>query len=96
MNDERKAFEEWATDSAFNDFSTYDGEPFAYCNEFTDWAYRAWQARAAVAPPRERGGVVVTTNERGECIAVTRQDDEGRILSTIWLRAALAARGEKP
>jgi hypothetical protein len=49
MNDERKAFEEWATDSAFNDFSTYDGEPFAYCNEFTDWAYRAWQARAALA-----------------------------------------------
>lgn len=31
-----------------------------------------------------KGEVVVTSNELGQCIAVTRQDDEGRILSIIW------------
>lgn len=30
--------------------------------------------------------VTVTTNEAGECVAVTRTDDEGRILSVIWER----------
>ena len=28
--------------------------------------------------------VVVTTNQQGQCVAVTRQDDEGQILSVIW------------
>jgi len=30
------------------------------------------------------GEVVVTTNQQGQCVAVTRQDDEGRTLSVIW------------
>lgn len=30
------------------------------------------------------GEVVVTTDETGACVAVTRQDEEGRILETIW------------
>src|SRR5690606_32778191 len=32
----------------------------------------------------EHGEVVVTTDQAGRCVAVTRQDAEGRILSTIW------------
>lgn len=30
------------------------------------------------------GEVTITTNEKGECVAVTRQDEEGRILSLLW------------
>lgn len=30
------------------------------------------------------GEVVVTTTEAGECVWVTRQDNEGRVLSVIW------------
>lgn len=30
------------------------------------------------------GDVVVTTTEAGECVFVTRQDAEGRVLSVIW------------
>lgn len=30
------------------------------------------------------GEVVVSTNEAGECVAVTRQNSEGQILSVIW------------
>ncbi|MBH1878173.1 hypothetical protein I5W23_06790 [Stenotrophomonas maltophilia] len=36
---------------------------------------------AALTPPE--GHVVVTRNEAGQAVAVTRQDDEGRILSVI-------------
>lgn len=36
----------------------------------------------------EFGKVTVTTNEQGECIAVTRTDDEHRVLSVIWMRAS--------
>ena len=32
------------------------------------------------------GAVVVTTTESGECVAVTRQDDEGRVMSIIWTK----------
>src|SRR5690606_5047369 len=32
----------------------------------------------------EHGEVTVTTDASGRCVAVTRQDGEGRILSTIW------------
>ena len=45
-----------------------------------DW--EVWQkAIAALTPPE--GHVVVTRNEAGQAVAVTRQDDEGRILSVI-------------
>lgn len=30
------------------------------------------------------GDVVVTTDESGKCVAVTRQDEDGKILSVIW------------
>lgn len=40
----------------------------------------AWNIRAALTPPE--GHVVVTRNEAGQAVAVTRQD-EGRILSVI-------------
>lgn len=43
---------------------------------------------AAIKHQREAsaGEVVVTTNESGEAVAVTRQDDEGQVLSVIWQR----------
>jgi len=42
-----------------------------------------WNSRPATLLS-EHGEVVVTTDESGRCVAVTRQDSEGRILSTIW------------
>lgn len=36
------------------------------------------------APPEPKGEVVITTTEEGRCVAVTRQDDEGRILKVLW------------
>ena len=40
---------------------------------------------SSVAPVTEKPGkVVITTNIAGHCVAVTRQDEEGRILSVIW------------
>jgi hypothetical protein len=32
------------------------------------------------------GEVVVTTNATGDCLAVTRQNEDGKILSVIWER----------
>ncbi|EPH2637447.1 hypothetical protein L4O93_003110 [Pseudomonas aeruginosa] len=43
------------------------------------WA--GWMARAALAQPS--GEVVVTKNESGAIVSVTRQDKEGRVLSVI-------------
>ncbi len=34
--------------------------------------------------PSDPGKVTVTTDDHGRCVAVTRTDDEGRILSVIW------------
>ena len=34
----------------------------------------------------KNGEVTVTTNEAGDCVAVTRQDKDGKILSVIWER----------
>lgn len=45
---------------------------------------RADALREALQDPEASAEVVVTTNPLGECVAVTRQDDEGRILSVIW------------
>ena len=38
----------------------------------------------AAPPVTEQGCVPVTTDESGRAVAVTRQDDEHRILSVIW------------
>lgn len=35
-------------------------------------------------PPQQQGEVVVTTTPDGRCVAVTRQDDEHRIIGVIW------------
>lgn len=47
-------------------------------------------ARAALASrdAERQGEVTVTCNERGEAVAVTRTDDEHRIMSVIWERAS--------
>jgi hypothetical protein len=39
---------------------------------------------AARCTPVVSDEVVVTTNRDGDCVAVTRQDNEGRILSVLW------------
>lgn len=39
-------------------------------------------ANAPAATPA--GEVVVTTNKAGQCVCVSRQDEDGRILSVIW------------
>lgn len=36
------------------------------------------------APVSPAGEVAVTTDEDGRCVAVTRQNEEGQILSVIW------------
>src|SRR5690606_11083610 len=51
------------------------------------------QAAAALAA-HEQPGVVITTDESGRCVAVTRQDGEGRILSTIWEASEHGGGGE--
>ena len=43
----------------------------------------ALRAALAAQPAEPVGDVVVTRNDAGEIVAVTRQDDEGRILSVI-------------
>ncbi len=60
------------------------------CSECTADAYRA---RAALAQPS--GEVVVTKNESGAIVSVTRQDKEGRVLSVIAESATLTAQAEK-
>ena len=37
----------------------------------------------ATPPPTEPGEIVVTKNEAGQIVAVTRQDEEGRVLSVV-------------
>ena len=45
-----------------------------------------YEAARKVIKAVKIGEVVVTTNEAGECVAVTRQDEDGKILSVIWER----------
>lgn len=61
--------------------------------KFTNDAWAGWQARAALAQPS--GEVVVTKNESGAIVSVTRQDKEGRVLSVIAESATLTAQAEK-
>ncbi|MFU5241108.1 hypothetical protein ACM7W4_28065 [Pseudomonas aeruginosa] len=68
--------------------------------EETHWLHRFWEignaereARAALAQPS--GEVVVTKNESGAIVSVTRQDKEGRVLSVIAESATLTAQAEK-
>ncbi|MGI0889494.1 hypothetical protein ACRCQK_31005 [Pseudomonas aeruginosa] len=61
--------------------------------KFTNDAWEGWKARAALAQPS--GEVVVTKNESGAIVSVTRQDKEGRVLSVIAESATLTAQAEQ-
>ncbi len=58
----------------------YVGEVCRECDG-SGWFVTPEQARAALAQPS--GEVVVTKNESGAIVSVTRQDKEGRVLSVI-------------
>lgn len=45
---------------------------------------RAALESALAAAPQPIGEVVVTTDEDGNCVLVSRKDEESRILSVIW------------
>ncbi|MBA8734197.1 hypothetical protein [Chromobacterium violaceum] len=50
--------------------------------ELTDELFNEFEL--ALDATEQSGEVTITTNDRGECVAVTRQDEDGRILSVIW------------
>jgi hypothetical protein len=52
-------------------------------DEFDRLAEKVCAAQSQPAQPEPRGEVVVTRNPAGQIVAVTRQDDDGRILSVI-------------
>ncbi|ENA3208015.1 hypothetical protein ABGA08_004371 [Pseudomonas aeruginosa] len=70
----------------------YVGEVCRECDG-SGWFVTPEQARAALAQPS--GGVVVTKNESGAIVSVTRQDKEGRVLSVIAESATLTAQAEQ-
>lgn len=47
-----------------------------------------------LAAPHPRGSVTVATNEEGDAVAVTRTDEDHRILSVIWERGSKEERAE--
>ena len=63
-------------------------------------AVRFYAARAAGQEIPADGYVTITTDQAGECVAVTRNDEEGRILRVLWKRPAdstrSAPRGPQP
>jgi hypothetical protein len=58
---------------------------------YTDNQMRAYARAALAARGEPEGDIVVTKTPDGQIVAVTRQDDEGRILSVI---AESTVRGE--
>nr|DAP04360.1 MAG TPA: Thaumarchaeal output domain 1 [Caudoviricetes sp.] len=70
----------------------YVGEVCRECDG-SGWFVTPEQARAALAQPS--GEVVVTKNESGAIVSVTRQDKEGRVLSVIAESATLTAQAEQ-
>lgn len=70
----------------------YVGEVCRECDG-SGWFVTPEQARAALAQPS--GEVVVTKNESGAIVSVTRLDKEGRVLSVIAESATLTAQAEK-
>lgn len=58
-----------------------------YMKAFTNLPYNT---DLYTAPQQPTGEVVVTTDESGRCVAVTRQDKEGNILSIIWEASLLS------
>lgn len=53
-------------------------------NEENQGLQAAITLRSILGKSSPETNVVVTTDENGRCVAVTRQDEEGRILSVIW------------
>ncbi|HIE1747028.1 TPA: hypothetical protein ACXJUY_005191 [Pseudomonas aeruginosa] len=90
--DERAAFEA-AFAAMGRPVCRADYDQDAYGTPFDDGGWTGWQARAALAQPS--GEVVVTKNESGAIVSVTRQDKEGRVLSVIAESATLTAQAEK-
>ncbi|HCF2125499.1 TPA: hypothetical protein NH984_006470, partial [Pseudomonas aeruginosa] len=70
----------------------YVGEVCRECDG-SGWFVTPEQARAGLTQPS--GEVVVTKNESGAIVSVTRQDKEGRVLSVIAESATLTAQAEK-
>ncbi|HHG5272918.1 TPA: hypothetical protein ACPWNF_001645 [Pseudomonas aeruginosa] len=95
--DERAAFEVWASPLGWklspdqNNCGIVVAERYGHPGVQRCW--EAWQARAALAQPS--GEVVVTKNESGAIVSVTRQDKEGRVLSVIAESATLTAQAEQ-
>jgi hypothetical protein len=79
---EKRARELLADEYAKGQFRAYAPEIRSGAGTAFDEEIRAIVAIIAALTPPE-GHVVVTRNEAGQAIAVTRQDDEGRILSVI-------------
>lgn len=59
-------------------------------------AYALENRRAQPEPAAPAGEVVVTTRPDGTCVAVTRQDADGRILSVIWQADAAPSVAPEP
>lgn len=72
---ERARFEEWYVQNAFD----YVANPIG--SRDCALMRKAWNAALSARQPV--GHVVVTRNENGTIVAVTRQDDEGNILQVI-------------
>lgn len=78
MDVEQRARELLAAAYSGSDYPHYAPEILAGTGK---WDIEISAIIAALTPPE--GHVVVTRNEAGQAVAVTRQDDEGRILSVI-------------
>ena len=83
---EREAFEAWFDDyydKACAEFGGID------CTDPKGIAEDAWQARASLPAPQQatpERHLTVTTNQQGEAVMVSWQDDEHRILDVVWER----------
>jgi hypothetical protein len=67
-------------------------QTYAEANAYSKGYYAGKKA----ATKAQAGAVVITTDaDTGQCVAVTRQDDEGRVLSVIW-QASEAQAGAVP
>lgn len=75
--------------------NTHDIEPMKYGGNKNDDYVTGWNDCWAVieADHQQKGVVVVTRTQDGEIVAVTRQDEEGRIL-TVIAEADRKCRGE--
>ncbi|WP_447898033.1 hypothetical protein [Stenotrophomonas sepilia] len=64
------------------DLESYEFE-LRLIGQLLRFGFETGSGREAVALTPPEGHLVVTRNEAGQAVAVTRQDDEGRILSVI-------------